>query len=358
MKIAILGDTHFGMRNDSAVFNELARKFYTEVFFPYLDEHQIMNVIQLGDLFDRRKFINFNILSSAKEYFFGPLADRHIGLWTLLGNHDIFYRNTLAVNSTSLVLGEYTKHTIMVIDKPTTLDWGDIKFDLIPWICEENEKEVAEFIKNSKSDLCFGHFELAGFEMDRGNFCHEGMDMGILSKYEQVISGHFHHKSSKGNILYTGVPYQMTWADWNDPKGFHVLDTETREIEFIQNPHEIYVKIGYNDDNLFFDEVQNGDYSAFTGKYVKVVVEKKSNSFLFETLIESLNKANPIDVTIVEDFTDISLIDANGDGVIDQADDTLSIIDKVVEGMEIDLQKPRLKSILREVYNEALASES
>jgi DNA repair exonuclease SbcCD nuclease subunit len=356
MKIAILGDTHFGMRNDSAVFNELARKFYTEVFFPYLDEHGIANVIQLGDLFDRRKFINFNILASAKEYFFDQM-DRRGSLYALLGNHDIFYRNTLRINSPSLVLPEYSR--VLLIDKPSTIVFGGIPMDMIPWICEENEKEVAEFIKNSKSDFCFGHFELAGFEMDRGNFCHEGMDSSLLSKYERVISGHFHHRSEKGNILYTGVPYQMTWADWNDPKGFHVFDTETREIEFIRNPHEIYVKIGYNDDNLFFDEVANGDYSAFTGKYVKVVVEKKSNSFLFETLIESLNKANPIDVTIVEDFTaDMSLIDPNGDGVIDQADDTLSIIDKVVEGMEIDLQKPRLKSILREVYNEALAVES
>lgn len=356
MKIAILGDTHFGMRNDSAVFNELARKFYTDVFFPYLEQHGIGSVIQLGDLFDRRKFINFNILASAKGYFFDPLAAKGIDLYMLIGNHDIFYRNTLKVNSPNLLLPEYSN--IRVIDKPSQIFFTGMSVDVIPWICEENEKEVAEFINNSKNTFCFGHFELAGFEMDRGNFCHEGMDMGILSKYEQVISGHFHHKSSKGNILYTGVPYQMTWADWNDPKGFHVFDTETREIEFIQNPHEIYVKIGYNDDNLFFDEVQNGDYSAFTGKYVKVVVEKKSNSFLFETLIEALNKANPIDVTIVEDFTDISLIDANGDGVIDQADDTLAIIDKVVEGMEIDLQKPRLKSILREVYNEALASES
>jgi DNA repair exonuclease SbcCD nuclease subunit len=356
MKIAILGDTHFGMRNDSAVFNELARKFYTEVFFPYLEQHGIGNVIQLGDLFDRRKFINFNILASAKEYFFNPLDRNGITLYALLGNHDIFYRNTLRVNSPSLVLPEYSR--VCLIDKPSTIVFGGNPVDLIPWICEENEKEIAEFIKNSKSDFCFGHFELAGFEMDRGNFCHEGMDVALLSKYEQVISGHFHHKSSKGNILYTGVPYQMTWADWNDPKGFHVFDTETREMEFIHNPNEIYVKIGYNDDNLFFDEVQNGDYSAFTGKYVKVIVEKKSNSFLFETLIEALTKANPIDVSIVEDFTDISIIDANGDGVIDQADDTLAIIDKVVEGMEIDLQKPRLKSILREVYNEALASES
>lgn len=357
MKIAILGDTHFGMRNDSAVFNELAKKFYTEVFFPYLDAHGIGNVIQLGDMFDRRKYINFNTLSSAKGYFFSELDRRGITLYALLGNHDIFYRNTLKVNSPSLVLNEYSR--VCLIDEPKTIVMGGMPIDLIPWICEENEKQVAEFIKNSKSDYCCGHFELAGFEMDRGNYCHEGMDASVLSKYEQVLSGHFHHRSEKGNILYTGVPNQMTWADWNDPKGFHVLDTETREIEFIINPHEIYVKLNYNDDELYFDDVQNGDYSQFTGKYLKVIVVKKNNSFLFETLIENINKANPVDLTIVEDFTsDLAMIDTDGDGVVDQAEDTITIIDKVVENMEIDLQKPRLKSILRDVYNEALAIES
>lgn len=354
MKIAILGDTHFGMRNDSAVFNELARKFYTEVFFPYLEATGIKTIVQLGDLFDRRKYINFNTLASAKEYFFEPL--KAYEFHTLIGNHDIFFRNTLKVNSPQLLLSAYKN--IYIHDCPVEAEFDGFQIDIIPWICEENEKEVAEFIKHSTSSVCLGHLELAGFEMDRGNFCHEGMDASMFSKYEQVLSGHFHHKSQKGNILYTGVPYQMTWADWNDPKGFHVFDTETREIEFIQNPHEIYMKLNYNDDELYFDDVQNGDYSQFTGKYLKVVVVKKNNSFLFETLIENLNKANPIDVTIVEDFTDISLIDANDDGVVDQADDTISIIDKVVEGMEIDLQKPRLKSILREVYNEALAIES
>jgi DNA repair exonuclease SbcCD nuclease subunit len=182
------------------------------------------------------------------------------------------------------------------------------------------------------------------------------MEASMFGKYEQVLSGHFHHKSARDNILYTGVPYQMTWADWNDPKGFHVLDTETRELEFIRNPHEIYVKIGYNDDDLYFDEVQNNDYSAFTGKYVKVIVEKKSNSFLFETLIECLTKANPHDVTIVEDFSDASILDEGE--AIDQADDTLSIIDKVVEGMEVELDKPKLKGVLRGIYNDALALES
>jgi len=256
-----------------------------------------------------------------------------------------------------LLFEDYPNMHIMSESKTLNFDGLDVAF--LPWICSGNYQESIDFINNTPAQVLIGHLELAGFEMYKGVVGNDhGFDAKLFEKFDVVMSGHFHHKSTKGNINYLGAPYEMTWSDYNDPRGFHVFDTETRELEFIRNPNEIYVKINYNDDNLFFDEVANGDYSAFTGKYVKVIVEKKSNSFLFETLIETLTKANPIDVSIVEDFTDISIIDANGDGVIDQADDTLAIIDKVVEGMEIDLQKPRLKSILREVYNEALASES
>lgn len=363
MKICILGDTHFGLRNDSIAFSDLSRKFYSEVFFPYLEKHGISTVIQLGDLFDRRKYINFNTLANAKDCFFKPLEDMGVTLYTLLGNHDIFYRNTLAVNSPQLLLGEFPH--IHIIDKPVTITFQDLKIDpkmfssleidLIPWICDENMAEILEFVDKSRSPFCCAHLELAGFEMDRNNWCHEGMDMKLFSKYEQVISGHFHHKSQNGNILYAGVPYEMTWADWNDPKGFHVLDTTTRELGFIENPHTIYVKINYNDDDLYFDEVQKRDFSEYTGKYVKVVTIKKTNAFLFETFMDALAKANPIDITTVEDFTDSDITASPDD--IDQADDTMSIIDKVVDGLEIDLQKPRLKSILREVYIEASTTD-
>lgn len=362
MKVAILGDCHFGMRNDSAAFNALARKFYTEVFFPYLKDNGIKTVIQLGDLFERRKFINFNILASAKEYFFDPIRDNDYTLHVLIGNHDIFFRNTLSVNSPRLLLSEYDNN-IHIIESPKSIDFmmypdkpGLMTIDFIPWICEENRAEVEEFISKSKNSFCVGHLELAGFEMDRGNWCHEGMDVSLFSRYEQVVSGHFHHSSRKGNILYAGVPNQMTWADWNDPKGFWILDTVTRELDFVENPHSIYVKIPYNDDELYFDDVTKHDFTAYTGKYIKVVVVKKGNAFLFETFMEHLGKANPIDVTVVEDFTDVSLPGSEED--INQADDTMSIIDKVVDGLEIELEKSRLKRILRAVYTEALAVES
>jgi len=354
MKLAILGDTHFGMRNDNQAFHDLYRKFYTETFFPYLEEHGIDRVIQLGDLFDRRKYINFNTLKQARDYFFDPLSKKDIFMYTIIGNHDIYYKNTLEVNSTTMLLAEYPN--IFVIAEPCKVLFDDkVGVDFIPWICEENEQMIREYIEKSTCDYCVGHFELTGFEMDRGNVCHEGWNPHYLSRYKLALSGHFHHKSQIGNILYCGSPGEITWADYDDPRGFHIFDTKTGEIEFIRNPHTIFRKIVYNDDDMYFDDVAKKDFSEYTGKYLKVIVAKKTNTFLFETFIDRLNTFNPLDVTIVENFND----ELNGESEeLDEAEDTMTIIDKVVDGLEMDLKKPRLKSILREVYTEALAIES
>ena len=59
MKIALLGDVHVGARNDNLAIHDYFEKFYNEVFFPYLLEHKIDTIVQFGDLFDRRKYINF-----------------------------------------------------------------------------------------------------------------------------------------------------------------------------------------------------------------------------------------------------------------------------------------------------------
>ena len=69
-KVAFLGDTHFGVRNDSLSHASHQRKFYQEVFFPTLKKRGIKDIIQLGDLLDRRKFVNFNTLHQAREMFF------------------------------------------------------------------------------------------------------------------------------------------------------------------------------------------------------------------------------------------------------------------------------------------------
>ena len=54
-------------------------------------------------------------------------------------------------------------------------------------------------------------------------------DPETYERFEKVISGHFHKKSDDGHIYYCGTQYEMTWSDYNCPKGFHIFDTQTRE---------------------------------------------------------------------------------------------------------------------------------
>jgi DNA repair exonuclease SbcCD nuclease subunit len=350
MKIAILGDTHFGMRGDSIAFHNHYREFYTNQFFPYLLEHGITTVFQLGDLFDRRKYISFQSLALCRRYFFDQFARYGIECHTLLGNHDITFKNTLEVNSPELLLREY-ENSIFVYNEPYA--WNGI--DIIPWICKDNEDEVLDFIKRSNNEVCFGHFELQGYKMDQGTICHEGMDASILSKYDLVLSGHFHHKSNNGSIIYVGTPGEMTWMDYNDERGFHIYDTETRQLEFIKNPLRMFYKIHYNDDNMFYNDIINDDYSHLANKYVKVVVEKRNNTFLFDTLIDSLTKVSPLEVSVVEDFASIT------DSVnveVDQAEDTITILNKYVDGLSLPVEPDKIKTVLRDVYNEALSMET
>lgn len=353
MKLCILGDTHFGARGDSLFFHNFFQKFYDEVFFPYLEENEIDTVIQLGDMFDRRKFINFNSLYLVRKYFFDKCVEKNVKVITLLGNHDITYKNTLTVNSSSLLLNDYKNITI--IDKFETLKYDGVDIDIVPWICDENEEEIYNQMKKSKSQICFGHFEIAGFEMEKGQMCDSGTDRKIFSKYDVVLSGHFHHKSTGGNITYVGTPYEMTWADYSDVKGFHIFDTDTREMEFVKNPFSMFIKIKYDDSETDFEYWKKYNYSLLKDCYVKLIAINKQNPFLFDSVLDNIYKAGVCDLSIVEDFTELTLED--DEELIDQAEDTMTILSKYIDGLTVDVEVDKLKTLMRELYIEAINTE-
>jgi hypothetical protein len=210
-------------------------------------------------------------------------------------------------------------------------------------------------MKSSKSQICFGHFEIAGFEMDKGNVCEHGLDKKQLSKYDVVLSGHFHHKSTDGNITYVGTPYEMTWSDYNDPKGFHIFDTNTRELDFVKNPHTMFNKIVYDDGETDFEFWNNYDFSPLKDTYVKIVVLNKQNPFLFDHVIDKTYKIGVADLSVVEDFTDLS-VDLDQE-IVDQAEDTMTILSKYIDNLQLDVESEKLKKIMRELYVEALNTE-
>lgn len=345
MKICLLGDTHFGVRNDSKAFHSYYETFYRDVFFPYLDQHKIDTVIQLGDLFDRRKYINFLSLTEARRYFFDELAKRKIELIALVGNHDIFWKESLSINSPDLLLKDYTN--IRLINKPECLGYDGYKFDLIPWICKENESKIAEFIKRSDSSLCFGHFELSGFQMMRGIDSHDGMDRSMLNNYKHVYSGHYHTYSTKDNITYLGTPYELFWNDESDPKGFFILETKDMSVEFIRNPKTMFVKYYYNDEK---DDPRTVDVKMFASKYTKIVVVKKKDFVMFDKFMERVYAVDPIEVKIIEDFSEFEA-EALDESI--DLEDTMTVLSEYVESVETDADKDRLKTLLQTLYVEA-----
>ena len=352
MRVAILGDTHFGARNDSPIFDNQFKKFYDEVFFPYLEQNNISHVIQLGDVFDRRKYINFNTLKSVQKYFFDRLNHSYQTIM-LVGNHDTFYKNTNNVNSLNLLLASY--NNITCIESPKELSIGNTEFLFVPWICPDNEQEVFEKISKTSAQICCGHFEIQGFEMYAGTIVDHGVDRKIFEKFEWVLSGHYHHRSTKGNITYCGTPYELTWSDYADPKGFHIFDTQTRELEFICNPNLMFVKYHYDDKDKNVEDVVLDDFSMYKDTLVKVIVRNKTNPYCFDMVIDKLEQAGVCDIQIVDDHFHM---DAEQDSdIVNEAEDTLTLLNKYIDNVQIQANKKQLETLLRNLYNEALSIE-
>lgn len=353
-KVVIITDQHFGARNDSIHFLDYYERFYSDTFFPIIEEHGIDTVLILGDTFDRRKYINFFTLKRSREMFFNKLYARGIQVHMLAGNHDTYFKNTNDVNSVDLLLQEYSN--INVISKPTIINVKNTNICMVPWVCPENYNDCMSVISNTDADICMGHFEIQGFAMHRGMPSQEGLSRELFRKFDFTFSGHYHHRSSSDGIHYLGNPYELTWQDYNDDRGFHIFDLGTRDLTFIKNPNVMFHRIIYDDKVESITEINNKDLSKYTNTYVKVVVINKTNPYLFDKFMSNLYNVNPVDITIAEDFTDLT--EGVEDDMIDQAEDTITIINKFVDGIQEEhINNEKLKTVMRELYVEALNQE-
>ena len=349
MKVAIITDQHFGARNDSIAFLDFFEKFYDNTFFPALDANAIDTVLVLGDTFDRRKYVNFYALDRAKKMFFDKLEERGIRVHMLAGNHDTYYKNTNEVNSPDLLLVEYGN--IDVISKPETIVIDGTSICMMPWICPENYQESLDHITNTKAEICMGHFEIAGFAMHRGMESHDGLAKETFQKFDLVFSGHYHHRSSDKHIHYLGNPYELTWQDYNDPRGFHLFDLDTRELEFFCNPYRMFERIEYNDKE---QDPVDLDSLELEQKYVKLVVVNKTDFYKFDKFIQKLYNKGCHEIKIIEDMSEFQ------DGEIGEEinlEDTLSVLSHYVDSIETDVDKEQIKTYMRTLYTEAVNIE-
>ena len=346
MKIAIITDQHFGARKGSKFLHDYFKKFYDTVFFPYLEEHGITTVVDMGDTFDNRRSIDLWSLEWAKENYYDRLEKLGVTVHTIVGNHTAYYKDTNSINTVNLLLSQYKN--VKVYSEAEEVKLDKLKVLFIPWINAENFETTVNSIKSSDSNCAMGHLELNGFRAHRGHVMEDGMECNVFEKFTKVFSGHYHTRSDDGRIFYLGNPYEMYWNDVNDPRGFTIFDTETLEHTPINNPYRLFYNVYYED-----TPYQTFDTRDYVGKIVKVIVRKKTEPKKFEKFIDKLYSCGIQDLKIVENFT----IQENEEFEVEETENTISILNRYIDEAEFDCDKTIVKGILQKIYSQACEVE-
>jgi hypothetical protein len=174
------------------------------------------------------------------------------------------------------------------------------------------------------------------------------MSPAILSRFDTVYSGHFHCKQSEKNVSYLGTPYQITFSDLKERKGFHILDTETRELEFIENPDRIFYAVRYNDAER---DMLKADFAKYKNSFVKLIVENKTKPYIFDKFLDSMYGNGVASLNIIEENN----VELSSEHTVDNTKDTLTIINSEIDAMEEVQNKNKLKTIIHELYTESLS---
>ena len=76
--------------------------------------------------------------------------------------------------------------------------------------------------------------------------------------------------------------------------GFHLINLQTGELKFIENPYQMFHTIEYT------EAPKKIDFEKYRDTYVKVICRKKGSVTKFQNFIKKLLSCNPIDVIIIE----------------------------------------------------------
>jgi DNA repair exonuclease SbcCD nuclease subunit len=344
--ILLLSDVHIGHRNDSAIHDHHLRKYFVDVIIPTCVEKNINNIIVCGDLFDRRKFINFEILYKWKREVFDILHQHMISVHVVVGNHDVAFKNTNKVNSPELILAEYPY--IQVYCEPKDAHIQGVDFAMIPWINEENREETYEYIRTTGAPIAIAHLEVNGFSMRPGESCEHGIGRDLFERFASVYTGHFHLQSEQGNIRYMGCPTEHSLGEAGHATGFHLLDTDTLELTFVENPNKLYIDITYVGKATVIPD-------GITGKFVRIY--NKSNDKKFNAFVAGVEQH--LAPYRIECF---DVVDTQEDAVVavtdlkDVKDMTNIIRDIVVADTTIDLvARENILKLANELYQASLS---
>lgn len=238
-KIFLVGDLHLGIKNNSIEWLQIQKDFLLDFLFNKVDEDfdEDRDVLFLeGDIFHSRESINVRIHDEALTIFTELSKKFKRGIYIIIGNHDVYYKDRNAVHSLKAI--SHIADNIKVFENPEILTInGSFNFLMLPWV--EDTNRINQIIDDHR-DLCnyiVCHADIKGLRFNKWTKVEHGIEVDALSSYRRVYAGHIHHRQEFKNVLYTGTPYQMDRGDRDNVKGFYELSLtgDTISEKFIEN---------------------------------------------------------------------------------------------------------------------------
>ena len=259
MEQILISDLHFGNAGDSQIHNMDLLDFFDWVIE---NANGIKQLTIMGDTFHNRHKLSLDTINYAIRGI-EKLAEHFDRIIILVGNHDMFYRDTRETNSCSVF-----KHikNVEVVENYMVED--DSVY--VSWLCNAEEYDVLiEKTKKYKTKYMFSHMEFSTFQLNDHYEMVHGQSHKELKHLDTVFTGHYHGRQLKDNIVYIGTPFPYDFNDANDPnKGMCVFDDATGSFKFID-----YSKVHVL--TLSPEEILETDWSKFDldDVTIRVVVE-------------------------------------------------------------------------------------
>jgi DNA repair exonuclease SbcCD nuclease subunit len=224
-KAAVFTDIHYGMRNNARQHNEDCDAF-VDWFIEQAQEKGCETCIFGGDWHHNRASLNISTMKYSIQGL-RKLSKAFEKVYVILGNHDLYYRESREVNSIEFI--DELENVYLIRD---TLVEGDVA--LVSWVVGDEWKKVPKI----KSKYMFGHFELPTFKLNAMVEMpdHGGLKLDMFEHQDYVFTGHFHQRQVKGNVIYIGNAFPHNFSDaWDDERGWMFLEWD-KEPEFFVWP--------------------------------------------------------------------------------------------------------------------------
>jgi UDP-2,3-diacylglucosamine pyrophosphatase LpxH len=271
--IAFITDLHFGYKNFDKNLFHYQLEFFTKQFFPYLLQNNIKDVVIPGDIVDNRTVMDIYIQQKLDEEFFGFFEKNGITLNYLIGNHDLYLRQSNEI-SYAYTLQKYK--SVHIIDKVQTLIVDGVDIGFIPWGMESEMDKISNDVS-----ILVGHFETGGVLKNNSETSSGKLKVSDFQYYKCVLSGHYHGMSLNNNLRYLGSPYPMDRNDFGLKKGFWVYKNGFLHLEENKISPK-FIKVNYTED----------------GKDLKIIIDDGITKEEFTNATIALK-------SIGENFTDI-----------------------------------------------------